>query len=573
MKKIIYILSLGLILASCDKTEEYTPSGVVVENGAENLDDIVIPTPFNWSSSSKGGINVALNANSNLVTNGAPILLLDSDKNIIDRSVIFNNEAGFYHMIPQNNSEVSIFYPNTNESFLVTGSGNITFPIGQLDRTVERDSTYVFGKKGKKSSNKALVNVLINGDFTSSDLGTDFSGYSTLRTAGKWYEGSSYGELSTQNGSQVYKSTQNSNNKWGVIVQSVTSGSNESYTASFDYSGNSSHVDGYLDFFNSNGSHIGTDYFSPSSGSATVSGTTPNNTAYVQVYISQKKKGYIDNVILDMVPAVVDSDNDGVPDDTDDYPNDITRAYTSYFPSSGFQTLSFEDLWPAKGDFDFNDMVISNNVVYTLDANSNKVDATFTISLDAAGSGLSNGLAIVFRDGSNNQNLTQNIIASVSGGNVVQDPNVINGIIVFDDVFAAQSIYYQNNGLETYVTPDVFTFTVTFNSNAGTQAIVPDTYIYRTDDRAQEVHLDGFSGTTAANSAYFNTIDDVNGTYNTSSGLPWVLEVVTANKSYKHPKEKVDIVLAYPQFQQWAQSDGAQNTDWLDHPTLSEIVQ
>jgi len=218
-------------------------------------------------------------------------------------------------------------------------------------------------------------------------------------------------------------------------------------------------------------------------------------------------------------------------------------------------------------------MVLSNQIEYSKDADNEWVDAQYTITVDAVGAGLHNGLALVFTDG-NKQSISQNIIASVSG-DASLDPNVTNGIVIFDDVFAAQTAkggsYYNNNGSGPSRQPDTFTFTVTFNSNAGSQTLLSDIYIFRTQDRGLEVHLDGFSGTSEANPSYFNTGDDVNGSYETESGLPWALEVVTPDKSFEHPLEKVDILVAYPQFQAWAESSGAQNQNWLDNPLVNEI--
>ena len=57
--------------------------------------------------------------------------------------------------------------------------------------------------------------------------------------------------------------------------------------------------------------------------------------------------------------AGADTDNDGVIDSQDDYPNDPTAAYSIHTPSdTGWASLAFEDLWPSRGDYDFNDLVI-----------------------------------------------------------------------------------------------------------------------------------------------------------------------------------------------------------------------
>ncbi|NLH53483.1 MAG: LruC domain-containing protein, partial [Bacteroidales bacterium] len=57
--------------------------------------------------------------------------------------------------------------------------------------------------------------------------------------------------------------------------------------------------------------------------------------------------------------VIADADGDGVGDQDDEYPTDPFRAFNNYYPSSnGFATLAFEDNWPNKGDYDFNDVVV-----------------------------------------------------------------------------------------------------------------------------------------------------------------------------------------------------------------------
>ena len=55
-----------------------------------------------------------------------------------------------------------------------------------------------------------------------------------------------------------------------------------------------------------------------------------------------------------------DTDNDGIIDFYDEYPDDPDKAYDTYTPSIyGWGTYAFEDLWPNQGDYDFNDLVIN----------------------------------------------------------------------------------------------------------------------------------------------------------------------------------------------------------------------
>lgn len=66
-----------------------------------------------------------------------------------------------------------------------------------------------------------------------------------------------------------------------------------------------------------------------------------------------------------------------------------------YFPAKcNYGTLLFEDLWPQKGDYDFNDLVIRYN--YKINVNASKtvesLEAEFYI--DATGAGFTNGFGI-----------------------------------------------------------------------------------------------------------------------------------------------------------------------------------
>ena len=56
----------------------------------------------------------------------------------------------------------------------------------------------------------------------------------------------------------------------------------------------------------------------------------------------------------------VDADGDQIEDYYDDYPQDGARAFNNYYPARDtYGTLAYEDLWPHRGDYDFNDLVVS----------------------------------------------------------------------------------------------------------------------------------------------------------------------------------------------------------------------
>ena len=80
-----------------------------------------------------------------------------------------------------------------------------------------------------------------------------------------------------------------------------------------------------------------------------------------------------------------DWDNDGVADINDDYPIDATKASANAFPASGFGTLLYEDQWPYKGDFDFNDLVVDYRFNTITNAANNVAEIVYSFGPKASG--------------------------------------------------------------------------------------------------------------------------------------------------------------------------------------------
>ena len=94
------------------------------------------------------------------------------------------------------------------------------------------------------------------------------------------------------------------------------------------------------------------------------------------------------------VQAKPDRDNDGVPDESDEFPDDPFLIGTV----NGEYTVAFEDNWPNRGDSDFNDMVVHLKLREYID-NNNMVSKIDVISrILAAGTGYKNQLWIAILD-------------------------------------------------------------------------------------------------------------------------------------------------------------------------------
>jgi len=103
-------------------------------------------------------------------------------------------------------------------------------------------------------------------------------------------------------------------------------------------------------------------------------------------------------------------------------------------------------------------------------------------------------------------------------------------------------------------------------------------------NRPHEVHMYGHPPTTVADMTLFGTQQDasliswdwtvgnkfsmVSGFYKTATNLPWGLEIETVD--FRVPNEKTEILDAYPQFQEWAESGGTVNRSWYKHPDISK---
>ncbi len=557
MKKNILIIAAALSIVACNKDEE--PNSV--NTPVKDMTELNVSQDFNWSTSIKGKLDVNFSADtSNFVFDGEEIQIVDNSGAVIAQQIIKNNAASFYYMMPAQNVELYVYYPNTEQKIAIGNKTSIDINVPNLFNadyaTILANATNSSNKKGTFGT---MANLVTNGGFENNNNIQERN--QGILITDKWIvkdlNNSNHYVLSNIGGSKRFQSKHN-NHGYTYQFFPVTGGDLFTHTAN-----TSGGFCTYLYFYRADYSYISQIGYAPNNqNNINSNGTIPANATYVIVYAHGDKDEWIDNITFDVAPAIPDADNDGVADNLDAYPNDVTRAYNNPFPTSGFQTLAFEDLWPFTGDYDFNDMVISNQGQFVKNGALDLVEVTLTASLDAVGSGFQNGLGVVFLD-ANKQPIAQNIIASVSG-DATLDPSVTNGIIIFNDVYQAQSSYYQNNNVGPSKAPDTFTYTVTFNSNAGNRNLIPDTYIFRTLQRGLEVHVPGFAGTAAADAALYNTGADVNGTYKTATGLPWALELITADGKFKNPNEKVDITQAYPKFQAWAESNGTLELGWLD---------
>lgn len=270
-----------------------------------------------------------------------------------------------------------------------------------------------------------------------------------------------------------------------------------------------------------------------------------------------------------------DTDNDGVSDTMDDYPNDPNKVYNNYYPGvNQVGTLAFEDLWPIKGDYDFNDLVLDYTFNQITNAQNNIVELSAELTVRAIGASLRNAFAIELNTtvanikSVNGQKFSKSIFALNTNGTEQNQSKAV--IPVFDDSFNVLkfngSIVNTINGGNSTPTQKI-TIKVEFNNpipltQFGTAPYNP--FIVIGGDRGREVHLPGGAPTQLANASLFGTGDDnsnpsVQKYYMSDKYLPWAINIPV---KFDYPVEKQDITKAFLMFNSWANSRGYNYMDW-----------
>lgn len=567
VQKIGYLFIAAILTAACSRESNTIKSN---PNLASSSNELIAPDNFHWSASFKGAIQVSFTNLHNVSVENEIVHLITESGDLLDKATVVNNQVNFKLTLPED-ANYYIYFPNTGDRKQITGGGNMNMTISSNKYQATNF------KKSSTSSCTVCSSPFENGDMESPALlrtqsivnESTVPAWETDASDDKieiWTDGF-YG-VPAQEGNQFFEINAN---QPAALFQSLCLDPGTTVKWSVYHRGRSgvdvaevrigaSLTTATIQATMSDGTNAWGYY----SGSYTVpvgQATTLFIFDAISTAGSQSVGNFIDNFEISC-----DKDGDGVIDSEDDYPDDNTRAYKSYFPTAGKQVVAFEDLWPSLGDFDFNDLVLSNQVEISKDASNNLVDAKFKVSIDAIGAGIHNAIGLMIYNGSN-QAFGSNIISSVSG-NATTDAGNTNGIIISDDVFASISQYYQNNGSGPSATPDTLEFTITFNANAGGD-FTPELYLFRANDRSHEVHLSGNPQTATLNTNLLGTQDD-NGDYKTTNGLPWGIEIITSN-TFNNPLEKIDILDAYSQFQQWATSGGSDNNTWYNSPDPEKV--
>ncbi len=285
--------------------------------------------------------------------------------------------------------------------------------------------------------------------------------------------------------------------------------------------------------------------------------------------------------------TITDTDGDGVSDEDDAFDTDRYRAFKYYINGEQFSTLLCEDLWPNRGDFDFNDLVVDYRLLVVANAENNIVELKFEIVTRAIGGSFHNGFACELTE------IDAASIISVTGnklngkvfkvrGNGTEEGPAYASIPFFDDAYNVLTYPGGTGGINTNpASPnaayDSMTVVVTFMDKgqpAAGGAILYENfikinrinpYLVVNQDRNKEIHLIDKKPTSMASPKMFGTGDDAsepnsNRYYRSQNNLPWMISV---SRSIPYAAEKVEFSNAFPYFVKWAESEGRSYEDWF----------
>ncbi len=292
---------------------------------------------------------------------------------------------------------------------------------------------------------------------------------------------------------------------------------------------------------------------------ATIYSMSPSNGDYSLEFTGLPFKIYDFGIMLkDEGPQIVDTDGDGVADDQDQYPNDPDRAFDNWVPGENmWGTLAFEDLWPAKGDYDFNDLVLSYKFHQVTNSDNNVVAVEGFFEVKHIGAYYVNGFGFEMP-------VDASTVSSVTGYNLTNDAFSLASNGIEDGQANAVAVLFDNANANLN---QAMTLTVNFSTPVNQAALGAAPYnpfIVVNQQRAYEVHLTDQAPTDLADLELLGSLDDEsdvneNSYYRTDINLPWAINIPV---EFVWPLEKQPINKGYLRFAEWAESGGTLYSDW-----------
>lgn len=255
-------------------------------------------------------------------------------------------------------------------------------------------------------------------------------------------------------------------------------------------------------------------------------------------------------------------------------------------------TYAFEDQWPAYGDFDMNDVVISIDKMTATDENKK---LTIKGRVRAVGSSRKTGVGIQFLNISNSEVV---LSGKVQSGTPVFESNQNNPVVIIstnvhkycnpgiaDDDFTfystepSNSSEYNSDGAEFEI---IMTFSSADEALKAMNVKNLDVFIISHEAQGNagrtEVHMANYAPTNIGNTALFGMTNDASaentmlnvsrkGYYISTEGLAWGI-CIPNGTVWSWPREHMMITDVYPGFKNWVIGGGkTEDLDWINNHT------
>lgn len=236
-------------------------------------------------------------------------------------------------------------------------------------------------------------------------------------------------------------------------------------------------------------------------------------------------------------------------------------------------TLAFEDSWPKKGDYDFNDFVTDYTYTMVKDSEKSNVlkEIQLTFTPKAVGALYISGFSIQLP-------VSSGMIEKVEGALLESGEEPANLIVCNNthSLFGMENGFINTKKEGNKYAADPCTVRIFLKKNMVRDDVSPslisqfNPFIF-VQERSKEIHLVDMAPTNKADRSLFGTYDDASddtGYYRLKLGLyPWALDIpcVTKTGTWHYPRESEVITNAYPNYKNWTNIDGHGN-DWLRDP-------
>lgn len=261
-------------------------------------------------------------------------------------------------------------------------------------------------------------------------------------------------------------------------------------------------------------------------------------------------------------------------------------------------TYAFEDQWPAYGDFDMNDVVVSINKMTA--TNDNK-KLTIQGNIHAVGANRKTGVGIQILNVSNNgvilngkvqsgtpvfeSGQSNPVVILATNAHKYCSPNIADDNFTFYNTIPSTDSRYNGDGAEFEI---AMTFSTAEEAIKAMNIKNLDVFIISKEPQGNvgrtEVHMANYAPTSLGATALFGMGNDASadnsilnvsqkGYYISTEGLAWGI-CIPGTKVWKWPKEYKIITDVYPGFKNWVINGGKiEDLDWISNHNNNIFVK